>query len=64
MLSWAVFFFILAMMAVFLGFGTFASSALEILQGVFYLLVVIFVVLMIVGLLSNKKPPSPPPPAS
>ncbi len=50
MLSWALTFFIFALVAAFLGFGGIAASAGGIAQVLFYVFVVLFVVSLLRGL--------------
>lgn len=49
MLSWALTFFVLALVAAVFGFGGIASGAAEIAKVLFFLFVVLFVVSLISG---------------
>lgn len=50
MLSWALTFFIFALVAAFLGFGGIAATAGGIAQTLFYVFVILFIVSLIRGL--------------
>jgi uncharacterized membrane protein YtjA (UPF0391 family) len=50
MLSWALTFFIFALVAAFLGFGGIAASAGGIAQVLFYVFVALFIVSLVRGL--------------
>ena len=56
MLSWALSFFVLALIAAILGFSGVAGMSAE----VGWILVVVAVVLLLVGLLSGRRPPAAP----
>ncbi len=50
MLSWALTFFIFALVAAFLGFGGIAASASSIAQILFYIFVLLFAISLLKGL--------------
>lgn len=56
MLSWALAFFVIAIIAAVFGFGGIASGAAEIAKLLFFLFVVLFVVSLIVGLMRGRGP--------
>jgi uncharacterized membrane protein YtjA (UPF0391 family) len=57
MLSWALIFFVLAIVAGVLGFGGIASAATGIAQLLFFLFIILFVVSALVGVLRGRQPP-------
>ena len=59
MLSWAIGFFILALIAAVLGFGGIAAGAAGIAKLLFWGFVILFVVSLVVGLVSGRKPVVP-----
>lgn len=60
MLRWAVFFFIIALIAAALGFTSIAGAAIDIARVLFYLFLVVFLVLLVIGLLTGRGPPPMP----
>jgi uncharacterized membrane protein YtjA (UPF0391 family) len=56
MLSWALAFFVIAIIAAVFGFGGIASGAAEIAKLLFFLFVVLFVVSLIAGLVRGRGP--------
>jgi uncharacterized membrane protein YtjA (UPF0391 family) len=56
MLSWALAFFVIAIIAAVFGFGGIASGATEIAKLLFFLFVVLFLVSLIVGLVRGRGP--------
>jgi uncharacterized membrane protein YtjA (UPF0391 family) len=56
MLSWALGFFILALIAAVLGFGGIAAGAAGIAKLLFWGFVILFVVSLVVGLVSGRRP--------
>jgi uncharacterized membrane protein YtjA (UPF0391 family) len=56
MLSWAIGFFILALIAAVLGFGGIAAGAAGIAKLLFWGFVILFVVSLVVGLVSGRRP--------
>lgn len=59
MLGWAIFFFIVALVAAAFGFGGIAGTAAGIAQLLFVVFVVLFVASLIVSLVRGKRPPAP-----
>ena len=59
MLRWAFGFFIIAIVAGFLGFGGIATGAADIARVCFFFFIVIFVVSLIWGLASGRRPQGP-----
>ena len=59
MLSWALGFFILALIAAVLGFGGIAAGAAGIAKLLFWGFVILFVVSLVVGLVSGRRPVLP-----
>ena len=55
MLSWAVIFFIVAMIAALFGFGGIASAATGIAKVLFFLFIVLFVISLVTGLASRPS---------
>jgi uncharacterized membrane protein YtjA (UPF0391 family) len=55
MLSWAVFFLVIALIAAVLGFGGIAGTAAGIAKILFFLFLVVFVVSLIMGLLARGR---------
>ncbi|GJM11687.1 MAG: hypothetical protein DHS20C12_00900 [Pseudohongiella sp.] len=58
MLSWAVTFFIIAIIAAIFGFGGIAGSAAGIAQILFFLFLVLFVISLVARALGGKTPPA------
>jgi uncharacterized membrane protein YtjA (UPF0391 family) len=56
MLSWALAFFVIAIIAAVFGFGGIASGAAEIAKLLFFLFVVLFLVSLIMGLVRGRGP--------
>jgi len=56
MLSWAIGFFIVAIIAAIFGFGGIASSAAGIAKVLFFLFLIAFVVSLIMGLMRGRGP--------
>jgi uncharacterized membrane protein YtjA (UPF0391 family) len=59
MLYWAAMFFVIALIAAFLGFGGLASGAAWIAQILFFLFLVLFIVSLIMGLVRGGRPQLP-----
>lgn len=59
MLSWAIFFFIIAIIAAALGFGGIAGTAAGIAKLLFVVFVALFLASLIVALVRGRRPPSP-----
>ncbi len=58
MLSWALTFFVLALIAAVFGFGGIASASAGIAQFLFFLFVVMFVISLIAGRSRSVHPPA------
>jgi len=54
MLSWAVFFLVIALIAAVLGFGGIAGTAVGIAQLLFFVFLIIFVISLIMGLARRR----------
>jgi uncharacterized membrane protein YtjA (UPF0391 family) len=59
MLGWAIFFFLVAIVAALFGFGGVATAAAGIGQILFYIFLVLFVLSLIVYLVRGRRPPAP-----
>jgi uncharacterized membrane protein YtjA (UPF0391 family) len=59
MLSWALTFLVVALIAAVLGFGGIAGFAIEIAKIIFFVAIVLFVVSAIVGLIRDRTPTVP-----
>lgn len=57
MLSWALAFFILAIVAGLFGFGGIASASAGIAQILFFIFVVVFAVSLIAHFVAGRRPP-------
>ncbi|ADI00334.1 DUF1328 domain-containing protein [Salisediminibacterium selenitireducens] len=55
MLSWALGFFIVAIIAALFGFGGIADAAAGIAQFLFWIFVILFVGSLIIGILTGRK---------
>lgn len=55
MLSWAVIFFIIAIVAAVFGFGGIASAAAGIAQVLFWVFVALFVISLVAGLAAGRR---------
>lgn len=58
MLSWALSFLVLAIIAGVLGFGGVAAVSVEIAQLLFFVFIALFVISAIVGALRGRTPPA------
>ncbi len=58
MLSWALAFFIIAIIAAVFGFGGIAAGATEIAKILFFLFVILFAVSLVAGLVRGRGKPS------
>ncbi len=54
MLKWALFFFIISVVAGFLGFGGISAAAGGIAKILFYIFIALFVVFLVLGLMAGK----------
>lgn len=61
MLSWALTFLIVALIAAVFGFGGIAASAVGIAQVLFFIFIVLFLVSLLYHLMTGRRPPMPPP---
>ena len=59
MLSWAVTFLIVALVAAVLGFGGIAGTAIEIAKIVFFVAIILFAISAVVGLVRGRSPTLP-----
>lgn len=59
MLSWAVTFLIIALIAAVLGFTSIAGVAIEIAKIIFFVAIVLFAITAIIGLIQGRTPRSP-----
>ncbi len=57
MLSWALTFLIVAIIAALFGFGGIAETATDIARVLFFIFIVLFVVSLIFGLIRRRPPP-------
>jgi len=55
MLSWALTFLVVALIAAALGYGGLAATAASIAQTLFFLFLILFVVTLIAGLLRRRR---------
>jgi len=59
MLRWALGFFIVALIAAFLGFGGIAGSAIGIAKILFFGFIILAAIALVAGLVSGKRPNLP-----
>lgn len=59
MLSWALTFLIIALIAAVLGFTSIAGVAIEIAKIIFFVAIVLFAITAIIGLIQGRTPRSP-----
>ncbi len=57
MLSWAIFFLVVALIAAVLGFGGIAGTAVGLAKLVFFVFIVLFLVSAIYHFVSGRRPP-------
>jgi uncharacterized membrane protein YtjA (UPF0391 family) len=60
MLSWAIGFFIVAIIAAVFGFGGIAAEAAGIAKVLFFLFLIAFLVSLVIGLVRGRGPTTPP----
>jgi uncharacterized membrane protein YtjA (UPF0391 family) len=60
MLSWALSFLVLALIAGFLGFGGLAIISIEIARVLFGIFIVLFLLTAVLHVVRGKSPPLPP----
>lgn len=56
MLSWALTFLVVALIAAVLGFGGIAGAAVDIAKLIFFVAIVLFAISAVVGLLRGRSP--------
>ncbi|HWP24719.1 MAG TPA: DUF1328 domain-containing protein [Xanthobacteraceae bacterium] len=59
MLSWALTFLIIALIAAVLGFTSIAGVAIEIAKIIFFVAIVLFAIAAIIGLIQGRTPRTP-----
>jgi len=59
MLSWAITFLVIALIAAVFGFTDIAGAAMGIARILFFIFIVIFVVFLILALIGGQTPPPP-----
>jgi uncharacterized membrane protein YtjA (UPF0391 family) len=59
MLSWAITFLIVALIAAVLGFGGIAGVAIELAKIVFYVAIILFLISAVVGIVRGRTPNAP-----
>ncbi len=59
MLSWALTFLIIALIAAVLGFTSIAGVAIEIAKIIFFVAIVLFAITAIIGLIQGRTPRAP-----
>jgi uncharacterized membrane protein YtjA (UPF0391 family) len=59
MLSWAVTFLVIALIAAVLGFGGIAGLSMEIAKIIFFVAILLFAIAAIVGLMRGRTPTVP-----
>jgi uncharacterized membrane protein YtjA (UPF0391 family) len=59
MLGWAIFFFILAIIASVFGFGGLSAAFAGVAQILFFLFIIVFIVLLVTGFRRRRGPPPP-----
>lgn len=55
MLSWAIAFLVIALIAAVLGFGGIAGTAMSIAQLIFYVAIILFVIAVIGGVFAGRR---------
>lgn len=55
MLSWAIAFLVIALVAAVLGFGGIAGTAMSIAQLIFYVAIILFVIAVVGGVFSGRR---------
>ncbi|MBU2531615.1 MAG: DUF1328 domain-containing protein [Alphaproteobacteria bacterium] len=58
MLSWAIFFLIVALIAAVLGFGGIAGTAVGIAKLIFFIFIVLFLIAAIYHVVTGRRPPA------
>jgi uncharacterized membrane protein YtjA (UPF0391 family) len=57
MLSWAVFFLLVALIAAMFGFGGISSAAAGTAQILFFVFLALFAVMLVIGLMNRRRGP-------
>ncbi|CAH1648836.1 MULTISPECIES: DUF1328 domain-containing protein [Chelatococcus] len=57
MISWAITFLVIALIAAVLGFGGIAGTAISIAQIIFYVAIVLFIISAIVSIVRGRQSP-------
>lgn len=57
MISWAITFLVIALIAAVLGFGGIAGTAMSIAQLIFYVAIVLFIISAIVSIVRGRRSP-------
>ncbi len=57
MLSWALTFLIVALIAALFGFGGIAETAVDIARVLFFIFIILFVISLVFGLVRRRRPP-------
>lgn len=60
MLSWAVTFLVIALIAALLGFGAIAGTAIEIAKIIFFVAIALFLISAVMGLMRRGRGPTVP----
>ncbi|MFS8036143.1 DUF1328 domain-containing protein [Xanthobacter sp. AM11] len=60
MLSWAITFLIIALIAALLGFGAIAGTAIEIAKVIFFVAIILFLISAVAGLMRRGRGPTVP----
>lgn len=55
MLSWAIAFLVIALVAAVLGFGGIAGTAMSIAQLIFYVAIILFVIAVVGGVFAGRR---------
>lgn len=58
MLSWAIFFLVVALIAAVLGFGGIAGTAVGLAKMVFFVFIVLFLISAVYHVVTGKRPPA------
>ncbi|MFG1461625.1 DUF1328 domain-containing protein [Xanthobacter sp. DSM 24535] len=60
MISWAITFLVIALIAAVLGFGAIAGTAIEIAKIIFYVAIVLFLISAVLGFMRRGRGPTVP----
>jgi len=58
MISWAITFLVVALIAAVLGFGGIAGTAIEIAKIIFFVAIILFLITAVMSLMRGRSPPS------